>query len=132
MKNIDCSYPDKFSSRIIVALLLMVFTVGVYAQTETKTGDLDKYLGVYSTVSVPLKFTISKNGNTLFARGTGQAPLPLVAVGKDVFENDKMGLVMEFNPAKKQFTLRQSGQVFLYKRDLVQRPEPDFNEKDGK
>ena len=133
MKNTGSWYSKKLPSvKIFVTLLLIVFTLGACAQTETKTGDLDKYLGVYSTVSVPLKFTISKTGGALFARGTGQAPLPLVAAGQDKFKNEKMGLVMEFDPAKQQFTLKQSGQIFLYKRDLVQRPEPDFIEKDGK
>jgi hypothetical protein len=120
------------AGKMAVALFLMMLTVGVYAQTETSTANLDKYTGVYSSSSVPLKFTISKNGNVLFARGTGQATLALVYAGNDVFKNDALKLVIEFNPAKKQFTLKQSGQVFLYIRDPVQRPEPEFIDKDAK
>ena len=133
MKNFGGRQSKKNLPGKIFAILFMVFlAVVVYGQSETKTGDLDKYLGVYSTVSVPLKFTISKKGNQLFTRGTGQAELALAPAGPDVYKNEKMGMVIEFNPAKQQFTLKQSGQVFLYKRDLVQRPEPDFIEKDGK
>jgi D-alanyl-D-alanine carboxypeptidase len=109
----------------ISLLLLIVFTVaGAHAQSALNTDGLDKYTGVYSSSSVPLKFTISKEGNTLMMRGTGQKTLTLQPAGKDTYKCDSVGLVITFDPVKRTFVLKQSGQTFLYLRDKIQKPEP--------
>ena len=106
-------------------LLVIVFSVAcAYAQSPDKTSDLDKYTGVYSSASVPLKFTIYKEGNILMMRGTGQKPLTLELVAKDRYKCDAVGLSVTFDWIKREFVLKQSGQTFLYLRDKVQKPEP--------
>lgn len=82
-----------------------------------KTDDLDKYLGVYSSTQLPLKVTISKDNTTLKAQATGQGQFALAAIGQDKFSFDPAGIVMEFEPAKNQFTLKQGGGTFLFTKE---------------
>lgn len=79
--------------------------------------DLEKYLGLYSSKQIPLKITVSKEGSTLLAQATGQGAFPLEPTGKDVFKFDRAGIVMEFNPEKKEFTLKQSGRSYLFTKE---------------
>ena len=71
--------------------------------------DLDKYLGVYSTEQIPLKITITKNGNTLIAQGTGQPEFPLEAIKKDIFKFDQVGAKFEFILEENKMILFQNG-----------------------
>ena len=71
--------------------------------------DLDKYLGVYSTEQIPLKITITKNGNTLIAQGTGQPEFPLEAINKHIFEFDQVGAKFEFILEENKMILFQNG-----------------------
>ncbi|UBM59989.1 beta-lactamase family protein [Marinilongibacter aquaticus] len=81
-------------------------TFQVYALTAE---DLDKYLGVYASTQIPLKITITKDGNTLIAQGSGQAAFPLEATEKDKFKFDQAGAKFEFKPTDKTMTLFQGG-----------------------
>ena len=76
-----------------------------------KTEELDKYLGVYSSKQIPLKITVTKDNTTLIAQATGQSSFPLEATGKDKFQFDPAGIIMDFNPDKKEMTLNQGGQA---------------------
>jgi len=77
-----------------------------------KSEDLDKYLGIYSGASFPLKITIMKKGNVLIAQATGQASFPLEAFEKDKFRFQQANLVLEFNPSRNQMILLQNGMQF--------------------
>ena len=81
------------------------------------SSDLDKYLGIYSSTQLPLKITITKENSTLVAQATGQQSFPLEATGNDSFKFDRAGVVMEFNPEKKEFTLKQGGVNYLFTKD---------------
>jgi CubicO group peptidase (beta-lactamase class C family) len=71
--------------------------------------ELDKYLGVYASTQIPLKITITKEGNTLIAQGTGQPAFPLEATDKDKFKFNQAGAKFEFNPTDKTMILFQGG-----------------------
>lgn len=79
--------------------------------------ELDKYLGVYSSGEVPLKITVTKDGNTLIAQGTGQPSFPLEATEKDKFKFDQAGVRLEFNPAEKTMVLFQGGKKIKFTRE---------------
>ena len=81
------------------------------------TEELDTYLGVYSTNAFPLKLTITKNGNTLIAQGTGQPSFPLECVEKDKFKFDSVRLELEFIPTENRMILKQNGMTFDMKRE---------------
>ena len=74
--------------------------------------ELDKYVGIYSTVAFPLKITISKTGSTLMGQATGQPSFPLEYAGEDTFRFDSAKLKLIFNPQKKTMILEQFGQKF--------------------
>jgi D-alanyl-D-alanine carboxypeptidase len=84
-----------------------------------KPEELDKYIGIYSSKQIPLKITITKNENQneLIGQATGQPSFPLEAVEKDKFKFDTAGVVLEFDPAADQMTLKQGGGVFQFTRD---------------
>jgi D-alanyl-D-alanine carboxypeptidase len=82
--------------------------------TILKTDDLDKYLGVYSTRQLPIKITITKDNSNLIAHATGQSSFPLDVTEKDKFKFDPAGVIMEFNTAKNEMTLKQGDGIFLF------------------
>ena len=79
--------------------------------------ELDKYLGIYSTSAFPLKLTISRNGNTLIAQGTGQPSFPLECVEKNKFKFDQARLELEFIPSENKMILKQNGMTFEMKQE---------------
>lgn len=78
---------------------------------------LDKYLGVYASTKIPLKITITKENNVLMAQATGQSAFPMEASEPDKFKFDQAGIVIEFEPAKNEMTLKQGGGSYLFTRE---------------
>lgn len=85
------------------------FQIPTFNKIELKTEDLDKYLGEYSKENFPLKITVTKEDNKLFAQATGQSAFPLEAIEKDTFEFSAANIKMEFNPKGNQMTIIQGG-----------------------
>jgi D-alanyl-D-alanine carboxypeptidase len=85
------------------------YELPVFTTYNLTSEDLDKYLGVYSSKQIPLKITITKDGNTLIAQGTGQPAFSLEATHKDKFKFDQAGAKFEFNPSDQKLILLQGG-----------------------
>ena len=106
---------------ILIGILSIYFnkkyTIPPFNTVYLSSGDLDKYLGIYSSEQMPLKITVTKENSALIAQATGQQSFPLEAMGNNVFKFDRAGVVMEFNPEKKQFTLKQGGENYLFTKD---------------
>jgi hypothetical protein len=79
--------------------------------------NLDKYLGVYSSTSVPVKITFTKNGNTLEAEATGQEKFELTNTGKDTFSFAAAGLEIIFDTSKNEMTLKQGGGSYTFTKE---------------
>lgn len=92
------------------------YTIPTFKSVAVKSEDIDKYIGEYTSPAFPLTITISKNGNILTAQATGQGPFKLSAVSATVFEFTTANIVMEFDAAKKQMTLKQNGQTYLFSK----------------
>lgn len=109
------------NNNITIAILNAIYNkpyeVPEFTKIVLKSEDLDKYLGVYSSTQIPLKITISKKDNILFAQGSGQQELPLDATGKDKFEFEQIGVVINFNPADNTMILNQGGGKFTFTKD---------------
>jgi len=70
---------------------------------------LDNYVGVYSSSAAPVKFTITREGSTLFFQPPGaQSPAPLEATAEDKFQIEGAA-VIEFDAAKNQMTVKRRG-----------------------
>ncbi len=113
---------SNYSNNAIMTALYSAFynkpyDIPVFTSYEVKPEDLDQYAGVYSSLDLPLKITVLKDGKILTAQATGQAAFPLEASAKDKFVFDQAGIVMEFNPSEKTMVLKQGGGQFSFKKD---------------
>jgi CubicO group peptidase (beta-lactamase class C family) len=70
---------------------------------------LDKYVGVYSSPEAPVKWTITRDGGTLFFQppGAGSA-VPLEATAENKFQIEGAA-VFEFDAAKNQMIIKRRG-----------------------
>jgi hypothetical protein len=84
------------NNNISIAVLSAVFgrdyDIPKFSTFNISTQELDKYLGVYSSSEIPLKITITKDGETLIAQATGQSAFPLEATEMHKFMFDQQGL----------------------------------------
>ena len=97
------------------------FQVPTFESVAVSPELLDKYVGVYSLPEGPAKFTITREGATLYAQppGAGKA-VPLAATAQDKFKIDNgtpTGIVIEFDAAKKQMTIKREGGERVFKKE---------------
>lgn len=100
---------NNISIAVLSAVYNKPYEIPVFTTFNLTSEDLDKYLGVYSSKQIALKITITKDGNTLIAQGTGQPAFPIEATEKDKFKFDQAGAKFEFNPTAKTMILFQGG-----------------------
>jgi CubicO group peptidase (beta-lactamase class C family) len=67
------------------------FQIPTFETVAVSPEVLDKYAGVYSSPGTPGKFTITREGATLYAQPTGQSSFPLEAAAQDKFKFDPVG-----------------------------------------
>jgi D-alanyl-D-alanine carboxypeptidase len=85
------------------------FTIPALESIAVDPGVLDKYVGVYSSADAPVKFTITREGSTLFFQPPGaQSAAPLEATAEDKFQIER-AVVIEFDSAKNQMTVKRRG-----------------------
>lgn len=89
------------------------FQIPAFESIAVSPEVLDKYVGVYATPEAPVKFTITRNGATLYAQPPGAgAAVPLEATAQDKFKLDNgtaAGIVFEFDAAKNQMIIKRGG-----------------------
>jgi D-alanyl-D-alanine carboxypeptidase len=100
---------NDISIAVLSAVYNKPYEIPSFKTFNVTSEELDKYLGVYSSKQIALKITITKDGNTLIAQGTGQPAFPLEATDKDKFKFDQAGAKFEFNPTNKKMILFQGG-----------------------
>ena len=108
---------NDISIAVLSAVYDKPYEIPVFRRYNLTSEDLDKYLGVYSSKQIVLKITITKDGNTLIAQGTGQPAFPLEATDKDKFKFDQAGAKFEFNPTDKKMILFQGGGRIEFTRE---------------
>jgi D-alanyl-D-alanine carboxypeptidase len=88
------------------------FQIPTFESVAVSTEVLDKYVGVYSPADAPVKFTITRQGTTLYAQPPGAGAVPLEATAQDKFKLDNgtaAGIVFEFDAEKNQMIIKRSG-----------------------
>lgn len=96
------------------------FQIPTFESVAISTEVLDKYVGVYSTAGAPVKFKITREGTTLYAQPPGQTAVPLEATAADKFKIDNgtpTGIVIEFDTAKNQMTIKRNGGERVFTKD---------------
>ncbi len=118
---LTCNGNNYENNKISIAVLSMVynmpFNIPDFKNYMVSSEDLDSYLGLYSSLQMPLKITITKNENILMAQATGQSAFPLEATEKGKFKFDAAGIQLEFNPLKKEMILKQGGGVYNFSKE---------------
>jgi D-alanyl-D-alanine carboxypeptidase len=84
------------------------FTIPALESIAVSLEVLDKYVGVYSSPEAPVKFTITRDGATLFFQPPGQSAVPLEATAQDKFQIEG-AVVIEFDAAKNQMIIKRRG-----------------------
>lgn len=92
------------------------YEIPEFKSISLSTEELDKYLGVYSSPSFPLKITITKENSTLVGQATGQPSFNLEAEGDHIFSFSRAGLTLIFNPEKEEMTLKQGPGEYVLKK----------------
>lgn len=93
------------------------FQIPAFESVEVSLEVLDKYVGVYSNPEVPVKFTVTRDGATLFIQPTGQSAAPLEATAADKFKIDPPGIVFEFDAAKNQMIQKRGGRERVFTKE---------------
>lgn len=75
---------------------------------------LDQYTGIYTAVSAPVKWIVTRKDSTLFIQQGGGSPIPLEANAENKF-TITTGVTLEFDATKKQMTIKrpQGERVFI-------------------
>ncbi|MXV15643.1 serine hydrolase domain-containing protein [Hufsiella ginkgonis] len=85
------------------------YTIPTFETVSISQEILDSYTGVYSMPGAPVKFTVTRDGSTLYFHPPGgQSPAPLEATAPDKFKIEG-AMVIEFDAAKKQMTIKRGG-----------------------
>jgi CubicO group peptidase (beta-lactamase class C family) len=108
---------NNISIAVLCAINGKNYEIPVFSTYQLNSEDLDQYLGVYASEQIPLKITITKNGATLIAQGTGQPAFPLDATDKNRFSLDRLGVKFEFTPNEKTMVLFQGGGNFTFTKN---------------
>lgn len=97
------------------------YEVPSFESVAVSPEQLDKYVGVYTRTDAPVKFTITREGTTLFAQPPGAPkPFPLEATAEDKFKIDNgtpAGIVFEFDIAKNQMKIKRNGGEGVFTKD---------------
>ncbi|WP_162915657.1 serine hydrolase domain-containing protein [Paraflavitalea soli] len=92
------------------------FEVPAFASIAVSLEVLDKYVGVYSTTAAPVKLTITREGTTLFFQPPGEKAVALEATADNTFTIGG-AVVIEFDAAKKQMTIKRGGGIRIFTKD---------------
>lgn len=77
-----------------------------------KVGDLDKYVGTYTSDLLPIDLTISQQNNQLIGQGEGQPSFELSSDGDHKYSNKEIGLTITFIPEEKKMKFEQGSAAF--------------------
>ena len=90
------------------------YSIPNFKTIALKTEDLDKYLGVYASKTIPLKITVTKDADILLVQATNQGAFAVDAIDIDKFRNDRYGIELEFDTEKKEVILNQRGMKLVF------------------
>ena len=96
------------------------FQIPAFESIAVSPEVLDKYVGVYSSPDAPVKFTVAREGATLFIQAPGGPAVPIEATAQDKFKVDNgtaAGIVIEFDPAKNQMTIKRRGEERVFTKE---------------
>jgi D-alanyl-D-alanine carboxypeptidase len=93
------------------------FLIPTFDTLEISPEILERYVGVYSATGVPVTYTFTREGTTLFVQLSGGTPLRLEATAENKFQIDPPGIFFEFDAAKGQVTWKRGAGVRVFTKE---------------
>lgn len=93
------------------------FEIPAFESFAVSPEVLDKYIGVYSSPEVPVKFTITRKGDTLYVQPGEQSAAPLEATAENKFTIEGAGIVFEFDAPKNQMIQKRGGRERVFTKE---------------
>lgn len=93
------------------------FQIPTFETIVVRPEVLDRYVGVYSSPGALVKFTVTREGATLYVRPGEQSAAALEATAQDKFQLLGGGIVFEFDAAKKQMVLKRGGPPMVFTKE---------------
>ena len=87
-----------------------------FTTVKVETAVLQRYEGTYASPQIPLEIRIWVKDGQLMVQATGQSMFPLEAVSDTEFRFTPADIHILFGGEAQQFTLRQQGMEFIFKR----------------
>ena len=108
---------NDISIAVLSAVYGKPYEIPTYTTYEVAAEELDQYTGVYASEMIPLKITVTKEGNSLIAQATGQPSFPMEPTEKDKFQFEQAGAKFEFFPDEQRMILLQGGAKIEFKKE---------------
>ncbi|MBK1897561.1 serine hydrolase domain-containing protein [Chryseobacterium paridis] len=93
------------------------FEIPSFTVIHLSESELQQFTGTYATAKMPMKISVFVKDKVLMAQATGQGAFPLEATSKTSFKFDTAGIVINFNPTKKELVLLQGGNNILFTKE---------------
>ncbi len=92
------------------------FQIPTFESVAVSPDVLDRYVGVYTSPDAPVKFTVTRQGSTIYLQPAGQSGAPLEATAEDTFKIEG-AVVVVFDAAKSQMTIRRRGGELVFTKE---------------
>jgi CubicO group peptidase (beta-lactamase class C family) len=93
------------------------FQIPAFETIVVSAEVLDKYVGVYSSPEIPVKFTITRKDATLYVQPGEETAAALEATAQDKFQLLGGAVVFEFDVAKKQMIQKRGGRERVFTKE---------------
>jgi D-alanyl-D-alanine carboxypeptidase len=93
------------------------FEIPAFETIAVNPEVLDKYVGVYSSPDAPKKWTITRDGGTLFVQPGSEGAAALEATAQDEFQLFGGKVTFEFDAAKDQMILKRGGRPMAFTKE---------------
>jgi CubicO group peptidase (beta-lactamase class C family) len=93
------------------------FQIPTFETIAVSPEVLDQYVGVYSSPDAPKKWTITRDGGTLFVQPGKENAAALEATAEDKFQLFGGAVTFEFDAAQKEMILKRAGRLMTFTKD---------------
>jgi CubicO group peptidase (beta-lactamase class C family) len=93
------------------------FQIPTFETIAVSPEVLDQYVGVYSSPDAPRKWTITRDGGTLFVQPGNENAAVLEATAQDRFQLFGGKITFEFDAAKREMILKRGGRSIVFTKE---------------
>jgi D-alanyl-D-alanine carboxypeptidase len=93
------------------------FQIPAFETIAVSPEVLDQYVGVYASSDAPRKWTITREGGTLFVQPGSEKAASVEATAQDKFQLFGGKVTFEFDAAKEQMILKRGGRPMVFTKE---------------